>query len=76
MPELSDGLGPIHSREPLQRQYTHVLKMDRKMRELVRRIPPILLREEPVAHATSFSWVTIARRSLAITAADKVEYPY
>lgn len=71
MPELSDGLGPVSNRKPLQQQYDHVLRMDQKMREMVRQIPSFLLRED-VQEQSRIPWLSIARRSLAITAAEKI----
>ena len=71
MPELAEGLGPLNKRKPLQQQYDHVLKMDQKMRETVRKIPSFMLREDNTEQSR-IPWLSIARRSLAITAADKV----
>lgn len=71
MPELAESLGAVRKRESLSEQYAHVLRIDQKMREIVLQIPPTLLREDaPGQHHTP--WLGIARRSLAITAADKV----
>jgi hypothetical protein len=74
MPEFVDGLGPLGDRKSLPEQYKHVLRMDRKMREIVRTIPDFLLREG-VEKESLVGWLGIARHSLAITAAEKVERP-
>lgn len=71
---MAEGLGPVTARKPLQQQYEHVLRMDQKMRDLVRQIPSFLLRED-AALSSQVPWLSIARRSLAITAADKVSFP-
>ncbi|KAL1303769.1 hypothetical protein AAFC00_007108 [Neodothiora populina] len=71
MPELAEGLGPVKQRKPLQQQYEHVLRMDQKMREMVRQIPSFMLREDATDQSRA-PWLSIARRSLAITAADKI----
>lgn len=74
MPELAEGLGPVSKRNPIQQQYNHVLRMDHKMRDTVRQIPAFLLREGATEQFNA-PWLSIARRSLAITAADKVRVP-
>jgi hypothetical protein len=66
-----DGLGPLQSRKPLHEQYGHIIKIDQQMRQLVSRIPPFLLRDN-AKEAETRPWLDVARRSLAITAADKV----
>lgn len=71
MPELAEGLGPMGKRRPIHEQYEHVLRMDQKMREVVHQIPAFMLRED-AAEYSEIPWLGIARRSLAITAADKV----
>ena len=71
MPGLVDGLGPMHRRKSHREQYEHILRVDQKMRDIVKAIPPFLLRPDPVREA-QIPWLTIARRSLAITAAEKI----
>lgn len=71
MPSLVDGLGPMHRRKSHREQYQHILRVDQKMRAIVKAIPPFLLRPDPVKEA-QIPWLTIARRSLAITAAEKI----
>lgn len=71
MPELVDGFGPLKQRKTIEEQYEHVLRIDTRMREMARQIPTFLLREVTNEHLDK-PWLSIARRSLAITAADKV----
>ena len=71
MPGLIDGLGPMNRRKPLREQYEHILRVDQRMRAVVRNIPTFLLRPDAVKEA-QFPWLSIARRSLAITAAEKI----
>ena len=71
MPGLIDELGPSRARGSLHEQYQHIINVDQKMRQLVSRIPPFLLRETS-KESEWVPWLEIARRSLAITAADKV----
>ncbi|QQK44268.1 Fungal transcriptional regulatory protein, N-terminal [Penicillium digitatum] len=71
MPGLVDGLGPMKSRKPMREQYEHILKIDQKMRGVVKNIPPFLLRADKTKDA-EIPWLAIARRSLAITAAEKI----
>jgi hypothetical protein len=68
---LLDDLGPLTSRNPLHEQYQHIVNIGHKMRELVGKIPSFLLREN-TKEPERYPWLEIARRSLAITAADKV----
>jgi hypothetical protein len=73
MPELAESLGSERKRELPAEQYAHVLRIDQKMRNTICQIPPTLLREDaPGQH--HLPWLGIARRSLAITAADKVSH--
>jgi hypothetical protein len=71
MPGLVDGLGPMKSRKPLRQQYEHILHIDQKMRGIVKNIPPFFLRGDKAKEA-QIPWLAIARRSLAITAAEKI----
>ncbi|KAJ5479297.1 hypothetical protein N7530_004806 [Penicillium desertorum] len=71
MPGLVDGLGPMKSRKPMREQYEHILHIDQKMRGIVKAIPPFLLRADKAKEA-QIPWLAIARRSLAITAAEKI----
>jgi hypothetical protein len=71
MPEMRDGLGPVKSQKSLQEQYMHILSIDRRMRETVKAFPPYFLRQDLVKEA-SIPWLGVARRSLAITAAEKI----
>ncbi|KAJ5580074.1 uncharacterized protein N7459_006059 [Penicillium hispanicum] len=71
MPGLVDGLGPMNRRKPHREQYEHILRVDQRMRAVVKNIPSFLLR--PDAHKEALvPWLSIARRSLAITAAEKI----
>ncbi|KAB2572381.1 putative transcription factor lepB [Lasiodiplodia theobromae] len=71
MPSLLDKLGPIQWREPTLEQYRTIIDFDYSMRQLVSSIPMFLLRDEGQS-TPSPPWLSIARRSLAITAADKI----
>ncbi|KIW15467.1 hypothetical protein PV08_05513 [Exophiala spinifera] len=71
MPDFVDGLGPLNARKPLAEQYQHVLRMDQRMRNVVQTIPGFLLRHD-VQKEALVGWLGIARRSLAITAAEKI----
>ncbi|KAJ5108823.1 hypothetical protein N7456_005498 [Penicillium angulare] len=71
MPALIDGLGPMYRRKPFREQYEHILRVDQKMRAIVKNIPSFMLRPDPIKEA-EIPWLTIARRSLAITAAEKI----
>ncbi|KAJ5632275.1 hypothetical protein N7490_008614 [Penicillium lividum] len=71
MPGLVDGLGPMNRRKSYREQYEHILRVDQKMRTIVKNIPSFMLRPDPIKEA-QIPWLTIARRSLAITAAEKI----
>ncbi|KAJ5090484.1 hypothetical protein N7532_009168 [Penicillium argentinense] len=71
MPDLCDGLGPMDKRKPPREQYERILQVDQKMRTIVQNIPPFLLRPDKQKEA-QIPWLRIARRSLAITAAEKI----
>jgi hypothetical protein len=69
IPELVDGLSALSA--PMAR-YEHVIAIDGRMRTLVSGIPPILLSRVRDASARDPPWLDLARRTLAITAADKI----
>ncbi|KAK7224732.1 hypothetical protein V2G26_012735 [Clonostachys chloroleuca] len=71
MPPLLDGLGPIRKRRPLSSIYKHILATDEALRHLVRTSPPFLLHQSP-HDDQSHVWLPLARKSLAITVADKI----
>ncbi|KAF7718611.1 Fungal Zn(2)-Cys(6) binuclear cluster domain-containing protein [Penicillium ucsense] len=71
MPGLSDGLGPMNKRKSRREQYQHILQVDQKMRAVVKGIPSFLLRPDKAKEA-KIPWLSIVRRSLAITAAEKI----
>jgi hypothetical protein len=74
VPRLFDELGPLWNRKPLREQYRDVIRGDRDMRHFVDEIPSFLLREDTTEQVLKKPWLDIARRSLAITAAEKVSY--
>lgn len=71
MPDLVDGLGPMSKRKSRREQYEHILHVDQKMRAVVKGIPSFLLRPDK-AKESKIPWLSIVRRSLAITAAEKI----
>jgi hypothetical protein len=71
MPGLVDGFGPMKARKPPRQQYEHILHVDQKMRAVVKNIPSFLLRPDKQKEE-QILWLGIARRSLAITAAEKI----
>ncbi|KAI8651877.1 C6 zinc finger domain containing protein [Fusarium sp. Ph1] len=71
MPELVDGMGPMKARKPVHEQYEHILRIDQKMRQVVRKIPRCLLQPDEVLDAR-LPWLGIARQSLSVTAAEKI----
>ncbi|ETS77214.1 hypothetical protein PFICI_11088 [Pestalotiopsis fici W106-1] len=71
MPEMLDGLGPAKNARPLQEQYMHILSIDRRMRETVKTFPSFFLRQDSEKEI-HFPWLGVARKSLAITAAEKI----
>ncbi len=75
MPHLLDGLGPMAARKPPAEAYQHILACDRAMRANVAKIPEFLLREDTAAGSHSRNacvpWLPLARRTLAISAAEK-----
>ncbi|PWY82023.1 hypothetical protein BO70DRAFT_291690 [Aspergillus heteromorphus CBS 117.55] len=71
MPSLADGLGPMSQPRSRREQYEHVLSVDNRMRSVVKQIPSFLLGRDAEKEA-EIPWLGIARRSLAITAAEKI----
>jgi hypothetical protein len=53
-------------------KYQVVLEADRRMRQLMGALPGVLLRAQNPAVEPKHSWLPTARRTLAISAADKV----
>lgn len=53
-------------------KYQAVLEADRQMRHLMGALPGVLLRAQDLAVESKASWIHTARRTLAISAADKV----
>lgn len=74
MVPLSDGLGPLSNRRPMKDIYRHVLESDQKMRDLATNFPWFLLREpsQDTDLPALPRWLPTARRTLAISAADKI----
>ncbi|CAI6336834.1 unnamed protein product [Periconia digitata] len=66
IPALLDG-----PQQDVASRYQHVVDIDRKMRELVANIPRAILRDQNGTEST-LEWLTLARRTLAIAAADKI----
>lgn len=53
-------------------KYQAVLEADRRMRQLMAALPGVVLRAQDPAVETRAPWIHTARRTLAISAADKV----
>ena len=68
IPALLDGLWSL---EDSTSRYEHVISMDRQMRSLVANIPSAILRSNDAIEYEP-KWLPLARRTLAIAAADKV----
>lgn len=68
IPKLLDG---ISKSDNVASRYEHVISIDRQMRKVVTKIPSAILRDHG-ASGKGPEWLTLARRTLAITAADKV----
>lgn len=68
IPKLLDG---ISKSDDVASRYEHVISIDRQMRKVVTKIPSAILRDHG-ASGKGPEWLTLARRTLAITAADKV----
>ncbi|KAH8651225.1 hypothetical protein BX600DRAFT_441662 [Xylariales sp. PMI_506] len=71
MPDLLKGFGSTKSHKSTLDQYKHVLDMDRRMRDTVKLLPSCFLRRD-VEDEIRIPWLSIARRSLAITSAEKI----
>lgn len=73
MPTMLTGLGPARSRYSLADIAKHIDSSDKAFRNVVQDLPTFLLRDISSSddHACA-SWLPVARRSLAITAADKI----
>lgn len=71
MPSLVDKLNSNLGQQPIEDRYPYVLEMDLKMRDLVSSLPAFLKRTEP-EDPTWPAWVSWARSTLTISAADKV----
>ncbi|KAJ9646183.1 hypothetical protein H2204_000846 [Knufia peltigerae] len=71
MPSLVDKLNSNLDQQPIEDRYPHVLEMDLKMRDLVSSLPAFLKRTEPEDPAWP-TWVSWARSTLTISAADKI----
>lgn len=71
IPKLLDG---IHNSDDVASRYEHVINIDRQMRKVVTKIPSAILRDHGPSNPGP-EWLTLARRTLAITAADKVSSP-
>ncbi len=77
IPPLLDGLGPMGARKPIPQIHDHILACDRAMRANVQKIPEFLLRDTATGGAagaagSSLPWLPLARRTLAISAAEKI----
>ncbi|OAG06575.1 uncharacterized protein CC84DRAFT_1053897, partial [Paraphaeosphaeria sporulosa] len=68
IPALLDGPS---AGDDVASRYEHVIAIDRQMRQLVAGIPTPLLRQSSSV-ASNPEWLTLARRTLAIAAADKI----
>lgn len=53
-------------------KYQAVLEADRRMRQLVGALPGVVLRAQDPVREPKVTWISTARRTLAISAADKV----
>lgn len=72
MTPVLDGLGPLTARKPLPEIYEHILKCDQDMRLLVQSVPSFLIRDRDLGAPEGAPWIQTARRTLAISAADKI----
>lgn len=66
IPSLLDGPS-----QDVSSRYEHVVDIDRQMRQLVAKIPQQILRDQGGSESAP-DWLILARRTLAIAAADKV----
>ncbi|CAK7235490.1 hypothetical protein SBRCBS47491_009310 [Sporothrix bragantina] len=78
IPPLLDGLGAMGARKSPAEAYQHILACDRVMRANVSQIPEFLLRDDDSSRSSisnsnsSIKWLPLARRTLAISAAEKI----
>lgn len=76
MPRLLDGLGSARDRPSLADTYKVVVSCEVAMREVVRELPSLFLKTPLVPPDTEGflhnPWLPAARRSLALSAADKI----
>ncbi|KAF5664703.1 c6 zinc finger domain-containing protein [Fusarium heterosporum] len=75
MPPLLDGLTSIQSRASLTETYKVIVKCYSALREVVRNLPTFLMQTSPLESVTDDylpAWLPFARRSLALSTADKV----
>lgn len=71
IPRLFDDVGPLVQPHTLPVQYESVWTADQEFRRIVQNsIPAYLIQEDDTGLLPS--WLDVARRSLAMTAADKV----
>ncbi|KAJ9142975.1 Fungal transcriptional regulatory protein, N-terminal [Pleurostoma richardsiae] len=70
MPQLVDGAHRLSCLAP-EKHYQHVLEIDLKLRDLASQMPSFLLRQTAEDPRWP-SWVSWARKTLTISAADKV----
>ncbi|KAG7101679.1 Lactose regulatory protein LAC9 like [Verticillium longisporum] len=70
-----DGLGPLGSRKHSKEIYEHISRCDADMRRNIHSLPTCLLREDhrdSQGPVISLPWLPTARRTMAISAADKI----
>ncbi|CAK7219940.1 hypothetical protein SEUCBS140593_004064 [Sporothrix eucalyptigena] len=72
IPPLLDGLGAMGARKSPVEAYQHILACDRVMRANVAQIPEFLLRDDDASRGRDIKWLPLARRTLAISAAEKI----
>jgi len=65
-------MGPVGNRKPAKERYQLVLKADSALRHFVTTEIPDFLVQRTIPNSEEFPWLDVARRSLAISAADKV----
>ncbi|KAI7262851.1 hypothetical protein KC345_g9324 [Hortaea werneckii] len=70
MPDILEGTYATEKDETAK--YQQVILADRRMRELVATLPTVTLRRQVASHEPQCPWIATARRTLAISAADKI----
>ncbi|KAI7270852.1 hypothetical protein KC343_g1876 [Hortaea werneckii] len=70
MPDILEGRYATDRDETAK--YQQVILADRRMRELVATLPAVTLRKQGASQEPQCSWIATARRTLAISAADKI----